>query len=213
MARKNSKEAAQPSDFDDLDGDLPAPTAKAPPVKRARRAEPDLPAPRSRHRAAPALDLDDDTDPLDEVQPADPIPFTSDAVHAVEQMMAQRVGKHFQFDPQNYPVELPKAHRVYWTELVMSVGSDHFTMGDIVAMKLYCRCAHDIDRCNQMIEQEGDVVHGGRGPIVNPRVKVRQASEATLMTILTKFRNQPASRANSENFQGCLLYTSPSPRD
>lgn len=163
-----------------------------------------MPAPRSRRRAAnprlPVMDMDGD-DPLDDGRDErEPIPFTNDEVTRIEQLMAKRIGAKF-WEPTTYPEELPESHQVYWQELVSSFPADHFTRGDIVAMKLYCRCAHDIDRCNRMIEQEGDVVNGPRGPIVNPRVKVRQGSEATLLNILTKFRNQPASRANSENFQ------------
>lgn len=189
---------AQKSIDDEID-DMPAPKSRrssgVPAPEKPRRA-PRRPPPK-----LPAF-VDDDDDPLDDgrPEPVEPIPFTNDEVRRIEQLMEARITAKV-FKPTEYPAELPASHRVYWTELVSSFPKDHFTRGDIVAMKLYCRCAHDIDRCNSMIETEGDVIHGGRGPAVNPRVKVRQASEATLMNILTKFRNQPASRANSENFQ------------
>ena len=68
-------------------------------------------------------------------------------------------------------------------------------------MKMYVQCAHDIDRINLMIADEGEVVVGGRGaPMVNPRCKVRDNRCATLLALATKFRNQPASRVNTENF-------------
>lgn len=208
MARKNI-EAVSPS-LDDLDDDLlPAPAALEQPKPKATRAkskkpaadtEPDtddeLPEPRSRRRARPAPA---EIDPLDEEMPErEPIPFTNDEVTRVEQIMKNRLKKAPVFP---FPPELREEHKPYWTELVNSFPHDHFTMGDVVAMKLYCRCAHDIDRCNELIVSEGDVIHGPRGPMVNPRVKVRSTSETVLMSILTKFRNQPASRANSENFQ------------
>lgn len=167
----------------------------------------DMPPPKSRagKRRPPLKDtFVDDDDPLDDGQgPPEPIPFTSDEVTRVEQLMAaRRTPPKKDIHTIPYPAELPEHHKVYWDELVASFPHDHFTRGDIVTMKLYCRCAHDIDRCNIMIEKEGDIIHGSRGPIANPRVKVRGSSESTLLTILTKFRNQPASRANSENFQG-----------
>lgn len=174
--------------------DLPAPKGRTgapkPPPQRA--------ASRKKYKPPPAEDMgDDDFD--NDVPDLEPIPFTNDEVHRVEQLMAKRAG--VREGMMKYPVELPENHKSYWSELVNSFPHDHFTTGDIVAMKLYCRCAHDIDRCNKMIEAEGDVIQTGRGPAVNPRVKVRSASESTLMNILTKFRNQPASRANSEDFQ------------
>lgn len=203
MAQKSIEES-----LDDLDDDLlPAPAALEQPKAKTTRAkskkpaaasseDDELPEPRSRRRARPAPA---ELDPLDEEMPErEPIPFTNDEVTRVEQIMKRRLTKAPVFP---HPEELSDKLKPYWTELVNSFPDDHFTAGDIVAMKLYCRCAHDIERCNALIEQEGDVIHGPRGPMVNPRVKVRSVSETVLLGILTKFRNQPASRANSENFQ------------
>lgn len=100
-----------------------------------------------------------------------------------------------------YPPELPAPHRPYWLELVNSFPADHFQRSDIPLMKMYCRCAADIERQTLMIETEGEVVMGGRGPMVNPRVKVRTDAQNMLLSITTKFRNQPASRVNTENFK------------
>lgn len=102
-----------------------------------------------------------------------------------------------------YPDELREVLKPYWLELVNSFPKDHFQISDIPLMKIYCRCAYDIERCSLMIEEEGEVVIGGRGaPMVNPRVKVRGDAQNNLLSIATKFRNQPASRVNSENFGG-----------
>lgn len=99
-----------------------------------------------------------------------------------------------------FPPELPLLHRPYWLELVNSFPKDHFQASDIPMMKLYCRCAYDIERTSAMIEEEGEVVVGARGnPMVNPRVKVRTDAQSMLLAISTKFRNQPASRTNTEN--------------
>lgn len=192
-----------PKNTDELiDDGFPAPKSRRAAAPSAKPGRPPAASGQSggSRRAPPIKDDFVDDDPLAEPE-IDQIPYTNDDVRRVEQLMVGRGKKHFDF-ATDYPAELPKAFRVYWDELVVSFPADHFTRGDIVTMKLYCRCAHDIDRCNKMIESEGDVIHGSKGPMINPRVKVRQISEGTLMNILTKFRNQPASRANSENFQG-----------
>lgn len=132
------------------------------------------------------------------VEEMDGLPQTNRrSVELQAQMLAQSAGGKPVFP---YPAELPEAHRVYWLELVNSFPADHFQKSDITLMKLYCRCASDIERTTLLIEDEGEVVMGGRGPMVNPRVKVRGDATNTLMSIATKFRNQPASRVNSENF-------------
>jgi phage terminase small subunit len=100
-----------------------------------------------------------------------------------------------------YPPELAANLKPYWLELVNSFPSDHFQVSDITSMKMYCQCAYDIERQNLMIEEEGEVVMGARGPMVNPRCKVRDNNRATLMALTTKFRNQPASRTNTGNFK------------
>jgi phage terminase small subunit len=100
-----------------------------------------------------------------------------------------------------FPPELRDALKPYWLELVNSFPADHFQVSDVPLMKLYCRCAYDIERTSLLIEEEGEVVIGGRGaPMVNPRVKVRGDAQNNLLALATKFRNQPASRTNTENF-------------
>lgn len=99
-----------------------------------------------------------------------------------------------------YPPELKEKLRPQWLRLVNSFPQDHFKISDIPLMLVYVQCAYDIERMNILIDEEGEVVLGGRGPIVNPRCKVRDARIASLMGLATKFRNQPASRVNSENF-------------
>jgi phage terminase small subunit len=101
-----------------------------------------------------------------------------------------------------YPPELEPHLKHYWLELVNSFPKDHFQISDISLMRMYCRCAYDIDRTTLMIAEEGEVVVGARGnPMVNPRVKVRSDAQSTMMGLATKFRNQPASRTNTENHQ------------
>lgn len=157
----------------------------------------DLPMPPPRPRAGRRNADDDGGDPLDMPEP-DPIPFTSDKVRDKEKLVAGRIkGK----PSMPWPEELNPEHRPYWTELVNSFPKDYFTPGDIPTMKIYCRAAHDVDRCNVLIEDEGDVIMGPKGPTINPRVRVRKVSEDLIMTITTKFRNQPSARENSANGQ------------
>lgn len=157
-----------------------------PRTARARRARPSVPD-----------DLDE-IDDFPEVEDREPIPFRSNRLEVVEQTMAKRIkGKPL----YPYPAELPEAHKPFWLELVNSFEDGFFHPADVPILKLYCRCAHDIERCNQLIEEEGDVIWGAKGPMVNPRVKVRSASEAVLLNLTTKLRAQPASRGNSTEFQ------------
>lgn len=100
-----------------------------------------------------------------------------------------------------YPPELSNDLKPYWVELVNSFPLNHFQVSDITMMKMYCQCAYDIERQNVMIASEGEVVLGARAAIVNPRVKVRESNRATLLALATKFRNQPASRMNTDNFK------------
>jgi phage terminase small subunit len=100
-----------------------------------------------------------------------------------------------------YPPELKDRLKPYWMELVNSHSKDHFQMSDVSLMKMYCQCAYDIERQTELIDEEGEVVIGGRGqPIVNPRCKARESNRSTLLALATKFRSQPASRTNTENF-------------
>lgn len=178
MTRKNTKAETPTPPALDLDDDFDLPL---PPARSRRRAQVD----------------DDGGDPLD-TGDDEPIPFTSPRVEALEKIMQAR-SKGKPLFP--YPLEMPEIHRPYWLELVNSFPTNHFTAGDIPLMKLYVRCAHDVDRCNKLIEDEGDVIMGPKGPTVNPRVRVRAVSEGHLMTLATKFRAQPASRQNTDNFQ------------
>lgn len=101
-----------------------------------------------------------------------------------------------------FPPELQPELRPYWQELVNSFPKDHFQVSDTTLMKMYCQCAYDIERQSLKIGEEGEVVVGARGnAIVNPRCKVRESNRATLLALATKFRNQPASRVNTENFK------------
>jgi phage terminase small subunit len=99
-----------------------------------------------------------------------------------------------------YPPELRDELRPFWLELVNSFPKDHFQASDVPMMKLYCRAAYDIERISLKLDEEGEVVFGPKGnPMVNPRVKVRTDAQNMLLMISTKFRNQPASRTNTEN--------------
>lgn len=130
----------------------------------------------------------------------DGLPQTNRRTLELEAQMRARLTKAPIFP---YPDELREVLKPYWLELVNSFPKDHFQISDIPLMKIYCRCAWDIERCSLMIEEEGEVVIGGRGaPMVNPRVKVRGDAQNNLLSIATKFRNQPASRVNTENFGG-----------
>lgn len=171
-------------------------------MPRKNSPDPDaLPPPRTarQRRARPSVPDDIVDIPDDLVIPErEPIPFRSDRLELIEQTMANRLkGKPL----YPYPPELMEAHKPFWLELVNSFEEGFFHPADVPILKLYCRCAHDIERCNQLIEEEGDVVWGSKGPMVNPRVKVRSASEAVLLNLTTKLRAQPASRGNSTEFQ------------
>lgn len=177
MAQTKSSASQKPLDpfLDDEEDDLP------------------MPPPRGRNRRTAADD--DGGDPLD-MPEQDPIPFTNEKVKQVERHMAAR-SKGTPLFP--YPAELNDEHRAYWLELVNSFPKGYFTSADIPTLKIYCRAAHDVDRLNKMIEEEGDVIMGGKGPTINPRVRIRKISEDLIMTITTKFRAQPASRDNTTN--------------
>jgi phage terminase small subunit len=151
-----------------------------------------LPAP----AIPPGVGAEGDDGPMGEPE-MDGFPQSNRRADELHAQMAARMKGEPVFP---YPAELPKEHQPYWLELVNSFPKDHFQVSDITLMKLYCRCAYDIERTTAKIEEEGEVVMGGRGPMVNPRVKVRGDCVNTLMSIATKFRNQPASRVNTENF-------------
>lgn len=177
MAQTKSSGSQRPPDplLDDEEDDLPMP----PPRGRSRRTSAD----------------DDGGDPLS-MPEQESIPFTNDKVRQVEIHMAARAKGTPVFP---YPAELNQEHKAYWLELVNSFPKGYFTAADIPTLKIYCRAAHDVDRCNKLIEEEGDVIMGGKGPTINPRVRVRKVSEDLIMTIATKFRAQPASRENTTN--------------
>jgi hypothetical protein len=198
--RKKTK-GTQPveNDGDDL---LPVPKkgvvpADAAPAKPKRK--------RTARRALPAESDDATGDQIDSGEGGEEPRLEMDGLpqHSREsleleaQMKARMTGEPI----FPYPPELREVLRPHWLELVNSFPKDHFQPSDIALMKIYVQCAYDIERQNLLIEEEGEVVIGGRGnAIVNPRCKVRESRIANLMGIATKFRNQPASRTNSENF-------------
>lgn len=169
----------------------PKSSASRPPVDPFE-GDDDLPIPPPRAGGRRASDDDDGPDPL----LADNIPFTNERVRELEKVVAARVKGKPQFP---YPDELNPEHRPYWLELVNSFPKGYFTPTDVPLLKIFCRAAHDVDRCNKMIEEEGDVIPGAKGPQINPRVRVRKIAEDLMMTIATKFRAQPASRDNTTN--------------
>jgi phage terminase small subunit len=141
----------------------------------------------------------DDLDEIDDFpEERELIPFASEKQATMDKAIAGRMKGKPNYP---YPVEMKEHFRPYWLELVNSFEEGFFHPADVPILKLYCRCAHDIERCNQLIEEEGDVIMGSKGPMVNPRVKVRSAAEAVLLNLTTKLRAQPASRGNSTEFQ------------
>ena len=118
-----------------------------------------------------------------------------------EELQAQMAARLSNKPVFPYPPELDEKYKPYWIELVNSFPKDHFQISDITLMKMYCRAAYDVERITLMIEEEGEVVMGGRGPTVNPRVKVRTDAQNTMFVLATKFRNQPASRTAIDDHQ------------
>lgn len=200
MARKKDS-GPQPveNDGDDL---LPVPGAAVPngkvdkPRKRKARGRPATPP-----DSDTAIDDDDDEGAADVGMPEmEGLPQNNRRTIELEAQMQARVTGEPIFP---YPPELRTELKPQWLRLVNSFPSDHFKVSDIPLMIVYVQCAHDIERQNLLIEEEGEIVVGGRGQaIVNPRCKVRDARIGALMGLATKFRNQPASRVNTENFQG-----------
>lgn len=177
-------------------------------MSRKNSPDPDdaeLPAPRTarQRRAAPVPAVPDDL--MDEVQDIpetrDLIPYSSERQGEFDAMVAARVAETQKAPLYPIPPELAPEYRPYWIELVNSFEKGFFHPVDIPLMRLWCRAAHDIDRCNQLIREEGDIVWGAKGPMMNPRVKVRGIAEAVLFNLSTKLRAQPASRGNSTEFQ------------
>ena len=179
------------------DDELPEPEAAV--VRRPknlRNAVADIP--KQVRRAARANDAEIDAqEDLGEFE-MEGVPQHSRRTMELEAQMSARLHNEPIFP---YPPEMPKELRPYWLELVNSFPKDHFRVSDITLMKMYCQCAYDIERQTIKIDEEGEVVIGGRGQaIVNPRCKVRESNRNTLLTLTTKFRNQPASRQNTANF-------------
>ena len=95
----------------------------------------------------------------------------------------------------DFPPELPEEQRKYWMEIVNCKPHDYFNSGDLTLLKMYCRCAHDVDRLTTEIDQQGEVIRNARGnPVVNPRIVIRSFAECRLMTLASKLHMQPASR-------------------
>lgn len=153
----------------------------------------------TRRRGTPPPPNDDFDDAIDDAPEIELPQFTNRKSEELSAAMQARVNGIPRF---KYPPELPQQYRPYWIELVNSFPKDHFQDADLPLLKLYCRAAFDIERLDRLIEEEGDVVMGGRGVILNPRVKARSIAENVLLSISTKFRAQPASRVNTENYKG-----------
>lgn len=182
------------------------PAAKKVPAKKT-------PAKKVPAKKAPARTLDDEIDDYDGEDDAGPgvgmaAPlmdgFTQDNQRSLElstQMRARTKGTPV----FPYPPELKEILKPFWLELVNSFPKEHFQQSDVPMMKIYCQCAYDVERQTLLIEEEGEVVMGARAPIVNPRCKVRESNRMTMMTISTKFRNQPASRMGTDNHRRKVL--------
>lgn len=181
------------------DEELPVP--KKAPAKTLRAAAKQVPNAKPRKVRAADDDLADEIDAQDDGLghfEMEGISQHSRRTLELEVQMQARLRNEPIFP---YPPEMLPTLRPYWVELVNSFPRDHFRVSDITMMKMYCQCAYDIDRQTVKIEEEGEVVIGGRGQaIVNPRCKVRDKNRETLLTLATKFRNQPASRQNTANF-------------
>jgi P27 family predicted phage terminase small subunit len=96
-----------------------------------------------------------------------------------------------------FPPDLPEHHKKIWTDIVNTKTSDYWTRGDEVLLRMYCRNAADVDRLNDEIELEGEVLYNGKGnPVVNPKLVIRGFAEARLMTLASKLRMQPSSRVD-----------------
>lgn len=142
---------------------------------------------------------DDEIDRMQDAPEMRGLPTTNRRADELSAAMQARVKGKPRYAP---PPELNPKYRPYWIELVNSFPVDHFQDADLPLLKLYCRCAFDVDRLTEMIEEEGEVVLGAKGPIINPRVRVRNSAENQLLAISTKFRAQPASRGHADNYRG-----------
>ncbi len=165
------------------------PAAKAPVRKRAQQRDSDV-----------EIDNMDDEDPPERLRPTtiEGFPQSSRRTQELEAQMRARWSNEPIFP---YPPELEEELRPYWVELVNSFPKDHFQVSDTTFMKMYCQCAYDIERQSLQIKEEGEVIQGARAPMMNPRCKVRDSNRSILLALATKFRNQPASRVNTENFK------------
>jgi len=95
-----------------------------------------------------------------------------------------------------YPADLPECHKPYWLQAVNAkTGDGYWSKGDIPLLKMYCRCAYDIEQLDAVILMEGCVIENARGnPIMNPKIVVRSLAEGRFMTLSTKLHLQPSSR-------------------
>lgn len=94
-----------------------------------------------------------------------------------------------------FPKDFHQKYLPFWVDIVNTKAADYWTRGDVTLLKMYCRCAADIERLCDDIENEGEVIINQRGnPVVNPKVVVRGFAEARLMALATKLRMQPSSR-------------------
>jgi len=189
------------------ESELPLPRGKiAVPAKKvvpAKRKKP-TPAKKKVTKAAPPpppVDTDEEIDGLPEEDEFSGREAVMDGVRQDSprslELAAQMQARLSNEPLFPYPPELEPELKPYWLQLVNSFTKDHFRVSDIPLMKMYCQCAYDVDRQTIMIKEEGEVVMGARAPIVNPRCKVRESNRMAMMTLATKFRNQPASRVDT----------------
>jgi hypothetical protein len=204
MATRRKTVAPVEEDGDDL---LPMPDRIQVPAKKAAAKKTTKPKRKMRRPAPPepGQDLDDEIDNDEAEGAADAAPVEMEGLPQYNrrtqeleaQMLARMTGKPI----FPFPDEITEKLKPQWIRLVNSFPSDHFQVSDIPLMLVYCQSVYDIERLNLLIEDEGEVVMGGRGQaIVNPRCKVRDSRIASMLALATKFRNQPASRVNTENF-------------
>lgn len=87
-----------------------------------------------------------------------------------------------------------------WVQTVNTKTGDYWSKGDIPLLKLYCRVAHDIERLDLEILDEGEVILNTReNLVVNPKIMVRGFAEGRLLSLATKLHLQPASRMDTKN--------------
>lgn len=116
------------------------------------------------------------------------------------QQDALREAMHAELPVFPFPKGLNPDFYEIWVQTVNTKTGDYWSKGDIPLLKLYCRVAHDIDRLDQEILDEGEVILNTReNLVVNPKIMVRGFAEGRLLSLATKLHMQPASRMDSKN--------------